>query len=829
MGLRTLRVLVPPYSGFGRTGHDMAAGSTTVELSSDLQSLLAGLRWRIRVFIWLEGLSLAVIWVAAMFWIGFALDYLPVLVGASEMPAIARAILLLGTGGLLAFILYRWILSRAFVRLGDRSMALLLERRFESFHDSLVTSVELADLPDHASAFSRELLGKTKDEARAEVRSVQYLRVFNTGPLAWKVLLAVGLGLSVFAFYGTNAGAFEHAAERLLLLSNEPWPRSALIEIEGVEVQRAAAPGEEAGRTLTIPFENGVVKVAKGSNVSLRVKAAQAPQAQTVPDFCTIYYRTLKTEAGVRGERGSVTMSNFRDTTGSRNFWFDGKPFKGVLSTIEFDVVGYDHRVRGYKLEVVDSPAVVETKLDLTFPPYMVDEVTANHLPVIDQPYLPAGTFIPTGTNVTLHFKSNKNLKQAEIVPSDGGAPLVVSIPADAKDRTSFSYRIDALPGSMTLEVSLLDDDNVATERPFRVFLTAIEDQPPLIEVAMKGIGSAVTPDVLIPVRGKVSDDYAVAETWFDVQVNDSGDPRDIKFGLGKGGAVEHQIDFRYERAEKTGLEIKPGDKLFLAVKASDKYNLPKQDGSLSEPHVAMGDRYQLDVVTPEELLAQLEVREVGLRRRFELIIDEMTQLRDSLLRVKATLSPGAASDPEDLRGDDDPEGATLTKEQLEQRAAELRLLRVQRALQQSQKSVGEILGVAAGFLDIREELINNRVDTEDRKNRLKEQIADPLSAVCANEFPQLDQRLNALETLLREAGQKLDPAAAGPPSDLAIDQANQTLVKLEEVLNRMQDLETYNELLEIVRDLLKDQEELIKRTDQERKRQALEELKKLE
>ena len=163
----------------------MATGSASVALTSDLQSLLAGLRWRIRLFIWLEGLSLAVIWLAAMFWIGFALDYLPVLVGASEMPAVARAILLVGTGGVLAFILYRWILSRAFVQLGDRSMALLLERRFSGFHDSLVTSVELAELPDHASAFSRELLGKTKDEARAEVASVHYLRVFNTGALTW--------------------------------------------------------------------------------------------------------------------------------------------------------------------------------------------------------------------------------------------------------------------------------------------------------------------------------------------------------------------------------------------------------------------------------------------------------------------------------------------------------------------------------------------------------------------------------------------------------------------------------------------------------------------
>jgi hypothetical protein len=332
-----------------------------------------------------------------------------------------------------------------------------------------------------------------------------------------------------------------------------------------------------------------------------------------------------------------------------------------------------------------------------------------------------------------------------------------------------------------------------------------------------------VTPDVVIPLRGKIGDDYAVDRTWAEVQVNDSGDPQDRPFGLGKSGAVDHALDFRYERTEKTGLDIKPKDKLLLAIKAADRFDLT------DEPHVAVGERYQLDVVTPEDLLARLEVREVGLRRRFELIIEELTQMRDSLLRVKAGLSPGAASaDVEDLRGDDE-EGKQLTSEQKAQRGAELRLLRVQRALFQSQKSVAEVLGVAAGFLDIREELINNRVDTEDRKNRLKEQIADPLNQTCSEQFPLLDQRLTALEAKLREAGAKLAAEVAGQPADEAIDQANLVLSELEAVLAKMQDLETYNELLEIVRDLLKDQEKLIERTQQERKRATLEELKKLE
>jgi hypothetical protein len=805
---------------------DMATVTPNIALTPDLESLLAGLRWRIRLYIWAEGLSLAVLWLGLMFWIGFALDYLPVLMGASEMPIQARGVLLALTGLALAAILYRWIFLRTFVPLGDRSMALLLERTFREFDDSLVTSVELAKSPDHASPFSRELLSRTTDEARARVGDVRLARVFNLRTLGWEVAAAVLMLASVASFYAVNASAMQQAAERLYLLSSVPWPRSAHIEVVGIEVLRNLSPGDEAPRLMTLPFEGRSLKVAKGANVALKVRAAQSPEAQVVPQSCTIYYRTLKGGAGVRGERGSVTMSNYRDTPAvhdepaARNFRFDGKPFKGVLSTIEFDVVGYDHRASGYKLEVVDSPAVVETAMDLVYPKYMIDEATASHLPAENQPYVAAGTFLPVGTQVTLKFKTNKPLRQAHIQPV-GGEAWTIDIPPDAKDTLSFAYRIDALPASMALEISLLDTDNVATEQPHRVFLTAIEDQPPEVDVALKGIGSAVTPDAMIPLRGKISDDYGIQRTWSNVQVNESGDDQERPISLGKGGAVDHKVDFREERSAKTPLEIKPGDKLFLSVKAADKFDLA------GEPHVASGDRYSLDVVTPEQLLAQLEVREIGLRRRFELIIDEVTQMRDSLLRVKASLSPGAASGSEDeLRGDNDLETRQLTPEEKAQRASELRQLRVQRAIQQSQKSVGEVLGVAAGFLDIREELINNRVDTEDRKNRLKEQIADPLNKTCSDQFPRLDERLAALETKLREA---MAGDAGAKAADETIDQANLVLSELEAVLAKMQDLETYNELLEIVRDLLKDQQKLLERTQQERKRQTLEELKKLE
>ena len=142
---------------------------------------------------------------------------------------------------------------------------------------------------------------------------------------------------------------------------------------------------------------------------------------------------------------------------------------------------------------------------------------------------------------------------------------------------------------------------------------------------------------------------------------------------------------------------------------------------------------------------------------------------------------------------------------------------------------MAEVLGVAAGFLDIREELINNRVDTEDRKNRLKEQIADPLNKTCAEQFPKLDERLTALEAMLARSGRSSPGRRRPRRLTRRLIRPISCLAELEAVLAKMQDLETYNELLEIVRDLLKDQEKLIERTQQERKRQTLEELKKLE
>ncbi len=79
--------------------------------------------------------------------------------------------------------LVRYILRRAFVHLADRSMAVLLERKFGQFQDSLLTTVELAEAPDHAVEFNPEMLVHTQQDALARIADLPLRQVFDLRPL----------------------------------------------------------------------------------------------------------------------------------------------------------------------------------------------------------------------------------------------------------------------------------------------------------------------------------------------------------------------------------------------------------------------------------------------------------------------------------------------------------------------------------------------------------------------------------------------------------------------------------------------------------------------
>lgn len=772
----------------------MTAMTPAVELAPSIRAALASVRRRIRVYVWLEGLSLAVLWLGGAFWFSLALDYFPVLVWASEMPRAARGVLLAAIviGGL--YVLNKHLFSRAFVPLADRSLAVLLERRYGEFHDSLVTSVELADGHHDTSTYSLEMLQHTREDANIHAHRVRTAEVFNYRPLMLKIVLALGMVASLAGFYAGNTPAFEIARDRLLLLQDIPWPRSAEIEVVSLELQRAAASEETAAETQVLDWgESRELKVARGASALLRVRASAEKR---LPDTCRILYRTGD------GDRGEAPMKKIgRVKDGYQYYSFDGKPFKGMLADLSFDVMGYDHRVRGFKIEVVDAPVIVQTELACEFPEYMVDKQLSQWLPRTEN--LTPATQLPIGTRITISCRANKDLQSIEVRDLETGEVLSTPEAVSSSSPDGFTLPTIILSRNLMLGISLLDADGVMSDRPQRIFVAAIKDEVPRVAATLSGISSMVTPDVTIPVVGKIEDDFTEpqsCQSWFDLQVNDAP-PARFPFTVPADGKIERQLDFRELRSAGRQT-LKPQDKFTLVVVGQDKHNLA------GGANTGYGDRWELLVVTPDELLTSLEARELGLRRRYEQIISEMTETRDELLRAAAESkrSPPAASndDAADAKAGE-PADTVETEDGI---SVSLRLLIAQRAIQQSQKSAQEVRGVSASFADIRQELINNRVDTAERKERLKEQIADPLAKIVDERFPELDRRLELMAA-------DVDDAAA---AQLAVDEANTLLLALDAVLQRMLDLETYNELVDLVRSLIEEQEQVLGET---KKKQA--------
>ena len=209
-----------------------------------------------------------------------------------------------------------------------------------------------------------------------------------------------------------------------------------------------------------------------------------------------------------------------------------------------------------------------------------------------------------------------------------------------------------------------------------------------------------------------------------------------------------------------------------------------------------------------------LESRELVLRQRFDRMIQEMTETRDLLARLDfLTLpensTPVATGENNDRESDDSPA-----------RQNTLQRLRVEGAVTNCRKSAQEVLGLAEAFDDIRKQLVNNRIDTEELTGRLQRGIADPLRSIAEGMFPELERRLEGLRAAL-------DNAQKGPSlRDLARRQADDILLEMQKIRDRMIELEDFNEALELLRSIIQKQEQLREQT-QRRHKQKIRELLK--
>ena len=789
----------------------------------DAAAILGRMKRRIRTLVVLEGLAVALIWLVVMFWLALALDYLPVRFGLNELSRTARIVLLVATGVATAWLMWHFIFKRVFASLKDTSLALLIERKYPDFNESLLTTVERSNRSaiEVVPLEDSVLLVQAAEHANALCKKVSVSEVLNHRHV-FSALQIAGLGLlSIVVFALISPTAIKTAVSRLCFLDQQQWPRQNHIEltalkvefqnpIEGInEFSTPLIAKRSASQSPSGP--GNVYYVAKGAAVNLSVRArtgvaptSNAPTVQsdrhtkTAPSSCVMHFHFTD------GNWDSQTFNRIGNATdGWQTFRLRGTPLGSISENLTFYLQGGDHRIGPYEIHVVDAPLVESAELDCVFPNYMVDEEsgrwTARLLPVSGR------MAMPFGTKVDVVAASNGKLSKVYAIDQSSGEMTQAEItPA------GFTLPIEEIDGNRDIAFYMVDEHGVVSETPHRIALDSVEDQPPSVEGLLTGIGSAITTNAVIPMVGTITDDYDVNSIWIEIETPVSDTilqdvPRN------KDDTIDTRFDFRQYAQENTGFALPDQNaEVVVVLKASDKMDLG------TAANVGLGDEHILEVVSNNELLKLMEQLEVGQRKRLEQIFNEVSDVREYLVRTK----------PANLEGDRDgvilEPGEAANSRVVADQSDDLRALFAQRATLQIDKSSKEIAGVANAFDDIRMQLINNRVDSEDRKIRLAKQIVAPLRAVVEGILKELRGSVTELDkSLIEKAGDEV----AGRKTNQAIRQTDQTLAQIDEVLSILVKYETQNELLDIVRRMIDEQETLLDEVKKLRQREAFDDL----
>ncbi len=794
--------------------------------NANVRRLLRSVRWRIRWLVFLEGIALVFACFVILFWGALCADYLPVKFGFQELSQTARTVILVLSGLVLATVLYSKVLKRIFVSLHDRSMALLVEKKNPQFAESLITTVEF-DSGNLSSHKHPSLLEISREKANRLAGEVAASTVLNDRHVRRSMWVAAAGMLSLVAFAVTGPAALQTALERLYLLDQKQWTRESQLEWVALKTEyESPVPGipefdQPVAATHTDPAQPVTFLVAKGATLNLTVKARSSQPAidngpdqsppKKLPRSCQLHFETEDENYG------SQTLNKVGAV---RERWqlyrLQGAPLAAINSDLSFTVLGGDCRMGPYRISVVESPIVTATVLECAYPKYMQDENSlrgsAREIPWVGK------TELPYGTRVNVRVQCNKPLMKVYVIdnrsseaPDQGQQNYPLATVTDS----GFEFSVEELFQPTTLKFYLVDIDGVVSQSPHIVSLSPIADQPPTVEAFLAGIGAAITPNAVLQVDGVIEDDYDVDAAWLEVETPVTDTLRSDVV-LQSAGKFATQFDFQAMALAEDGFALpSSGGEISLVVKAADRFDL--SDGV----NIGIGDQYTLSIVSASELLQILEQLEVGQRKRLELIFNEVTDVREYLIRTRRDnhrpalqLQPGESQNPTpDLVGDSD-----------DQRN-ELRKLFAQRAILQLDKSVQEIIGVAESFEDIRLQLINNRVDSEDREIRLAEKIVQPLRAIPAGVMTELRSTITELDAVIAPVMNDAENDRAVLLTESAIQITDKALIALDDVLSVLVKYETQNELLDIVRRMISTQEKLLEQTKKLRQREAFDDL----
>lgn len=783
------------------------------QVPEEIRNVLTRFRRWIRRYILLEGLAVLVAVSCLMFWVTFLLDVAYFRVSNLELPSSLRLVILLLMAGSLSGLAITWVLLRLFHQLRFKDLALALERKFPQLRDQLITTIEEDQGP--ATPLHNQMLEQTRREAAEKVSRLPLEETFDRGPLKRALIVATVLLTTSTVFSIANAASVERWVNAYLLTRENYWDP---FRKQSLTLKVIAQPGE----TVKEFDENGIYRHPRGADLQLIVESRDESSA---PDAVTLQYYTLE---GNSADRGRVSMNR----AGVGKFRHS---FSRLVNDHRLWIRGGDYINRvPYLIQIVEPPQVDSMRLACDYPTYTgMDGLEDQEVAVVG-----TQVSLPMETKFTLHTDCNKPIRSVnlrserfhlkfglgraddpksarpttlELKDEDNRVVKTLEVNAAAgtlltDDGSGFQvpFVITAqaeelwnnmqepvelpipIPQDSSFSIFLEDQDDIYSPEPATLIINGIVDQPPVVDTRRTGVSSIVTRNAMIPIEGTLKDDYGVVSGWFGYQVASREGEETRPLANLPTGQKEYRLndvtDRSVERFDLRPLKLQEGDRLTLGVYAED-------GDDLNGPHVAHGELFTFNIVTNDELMSRLFEREVNLRLRFEQIRSEVndlkTMLEDQLAKFQGTEAP--VNESQELSSF------------------------VERSLHQLRKNQTESRSIEISFKDLREEMVNNGLDTREKLGRIDNGVITPLIELNDNLFVTADQRY-ALQRLNLEQQENL--RAAMQETVPAVDAV---LSQMDRILDEMKDRGTINDVIQNLQSLIEKQRKLMEQAEEKR------------
>jgi hypothetical protein len=732
---------------------------------------LAALRTQINLWFALEGTAY-VLWSGlGLALASFLLDYF------FRLEQQQRAFLLVLTCAALVLVFARRVLRPMFTPLSDDGLILEVERRHPELAESLISAVQFTRLGDEVNPHaSRAMMEATIRRGSEAAEAVRFTDVINSAGLGRNVLtlLAAVAIIGGLAYGSTIVPHIRIWFERNVLLHSLPYPQDTYLEI--------------------LRAENGRIRIPRGDDYTLQVRVK--PESTVTPERVFVQFQD---------GRPALAMKRVESAKSDDPPMFEAV-IANVIQPFSFWVRGGDERTDPVTVELVEPPAIENLELSLVYPRYAGGKTEV--LPAGKGPY-----FVLPGCSLKLTGKGNKPLSKAYLAREGQRHELTIDSNNVVAGELAAS---DLATGQYAIE--LTDAEGLTARRPTTFGLRLRADRKPRVRVKLVGIGGMVTSRAMIPVQGRVIDDYGVTRVaapyvWRGDDEQRKEGSGELPLPSGKTDGAPLEVAFE-DVLDLQPLNIPTGTGLTFYVEAADNDDFPDTPGE-AVPNKEKSPDNTVRVVTDEELRADLLRREKEQRQEFERLANQQLELLTFSREMAAQLANAAELTEEQ-------------KQKLAQNPKQQKLIATN-ANSVTQRLASIVIEIKNNRLEDAAEEESSASSAEDDPTakikrslgkRLQTKIVEPLQTLQQEGFP---EAVRLVENARRLAGDKEHRREA---LEQLVMQQEAVHAAMLQILGEMSQAEGFQEIVNAlyeVEKLEKDVHERTKRASDERQKGIIE------